>query len=117
MSPTSTARRNSKFKIQNSKLRQSKRFADFEWSVYLRLVVLVADGRVIPQYSLIDLSVVEPASSIGGESPKPPPKLLFLLSIYFVTELYWVMSLQKCQSIYKFGRLAKILDLFKKSRI
>jgi hypothetical protein len=31
---------NSKFKIQNSKLIQSKRFVDFEWSVYLRRAVL-----------------------------------------------------------------------------
>jgi hypothetical protein len=32
---------NSKFKIQNSKLIQRKRFIDFEWVVYLRRVVLV----------------------------------------------------------------------------
>jgi macrodomain Ter protein organizer (MatP/YcbG family) len=37
---TSTARRNSKFKIQNSKLIQRKRFIDLEWVVYLRRVVL-----------------------------------------------------------------------------
>ncbi len=60
---SSTARRNSKFKIQNSKLRQSKRFVDFEWSVYLRRAVLV----IIPS------SVQKP------QNPLPPA--FFHLSI------------------------------------
>ncbi|BAY32853.1 hypothetical protein NIES2107_47470 [Nostoc carneum NIES-2107] len=52
---TSTARRNSKFKIQNSKLRQSKRFVDF------------VDAKRLPVgYGLFLLQ------SLAGRKPTPP---------------------------------------------
>ena len=48
----STARRNSKFKIQNSKLMHRKRFIDLEWVVYLRHAVLV-----VAKYSTVVISL------------------------------------------------------------
>ncbi len=42
---------------------------------------------------------METASSIGGESPKPPPKLLFCCQFIFLTELYWDLHIAAIPSV------------------